>query len=50
VGWEFHPKQLRKLAAQYRARAEAEPAMAETFLDVASDMESEAGRIEYRQP
>jgi hypothetical protein len=50
MGWEFDPKQLRKLAAQYRARAEAEPALAKTFLEIASDMESEAGRIEYREP
>lgn len=43
---EFDPKELRKLAAQYRARSLAEPEVADMFLEIAKDIESEAEWLE----
>lgn len=40
---EFDPALLRKLAARYRRRAEAEPESAELFLEIAKKMEADAG-------
>lgn len=44
----YDPEMLRKLAATYRGRAITEPDKARVFLEIASDMESHARRIEAK--
>ena len=43
---QIDPKVLRKLAADYRERASAEPQKARAFLDIAKGLEADAARLE----
>lgn len=43
---DYDPKLLRKLAANYRARAQTEPEMASTFREIARGMEARADELD----
>ncbi|HSR01072.1 MAG TPA: hypothetical protein VLM36_14295 [Sphingomicrobium sp.] len=47
---EAKVKLLRKLAAEYRRRAETEPKMARTLHNIAEEMEADAANVEASEP